>query len=58
MTATMAVSGLTGAAVPLMLKALHQDPALGSGVIVIAINDAFAFFSFLGVATLMLERLN
>ena len=58
MAATMAVSGLMGAAVPLILKALHQDPALGSGVIVIAINDAFAFFSFLGVATLMLERLS
>ena len=57
MVTTMAVSGLMGAAVPLLLKALHQDPALGSGVIVIAFNDAFALFSFLGIATLLLDRL-
>ena len=56
MVSTMAIAGLMGASVPLILKALHQDPALGSGVIVIAINDAFSFFSFLGIATLLLNR--
>ena len=35
----MAVSGLMGAAVPLILKALRQDPALGSGVIVDRCGD-------------------
>ena len=48
--------GLTGAAVPLILKAMRQDPALGSGVIVTTFTDAFAFFAFLGIATLMLDR--
>ncbi len=57
MVVSMAVSGLMGAAVPLALKALRQDPALGSGVIVTTFTDVFAFFAFLGIATLMLDRL-
>ena len=57
MVISMAVSGLTGAAVPLVLKSMRQDPALGSGVIVTTFTDAFSFFAFLGIATLMLDRL-
>ena len=57
MVVSMAVSGLMGAAVPLGLKAIRQDPALGSGVIVTTFTDVFAFFAFLGIATLMLDRL-
>ncbi len=40
-----------------ILKALRMDPALGSGVIVTTFTDAFAFFSFLGIATLLLDRM-
>ena len=57
MTLTMAVTGLMGAAVPLSLKAMHLDPALGSGVIVTTFADVFGFFSFLGIGTLILDRL-
>jgi magnesium transporter len=57
MVVSMAVSGLTGAVVPLLLKALRQDPALGAGVIVTTFTDVFAFFSFLGIADAMLDRL-
>jgi magnesium transporter len=57
MVVAMAVSGLMGAAVPLGLKALRQDPALGSGVIVTTFTDVFAFFAFLGIATLLLEHM-
>ncbi|MDH3212891.1 MAG: magnesium transporter [Myxococcales bacterium] len=57
MIVSMAVAGLLGAAVPLFLKAVHQDPALGSGVIVTTFTDVFAFFSFLGIGTLLLDRL-
>ncbi|MBW2493491.1 MAG: magnesium transporter [Deltaproteobacteria bacterium] len=57
MVLTLSVAGLVGAAVPLALKALKQDPALGSGVIVTTFTDAFAFFSFLGIATLLMNRL-
>jgi magnesium transporter len=57
MVITMAIAGLLGAAVPLLLKALDQDPALGSGVIVTTFTDVFAFFSFLGIGTLLLSRM-
>ena len=55
MILTLSVAGLMGAAVPLALKALHQDPALGAGVIVTTFTDVFAFFSFLGIATLLMD---
>jgi Mg/Co/Ni transporter MgtE len=54
---SMTVASLSGAAVPLVLKAVGQDPALGSGVIVTTFTDAIGFFSFLGIATLALDRL-
>jgi magnesium transporter len=57
MILTLSVAGLLGAAVPLALKALHQDPALGAGVIVTTFTDGFAFFSFLGIATLLMDRI-
>ncbi len=57
MVATMTVAGLLGAAVPLALKALGLDPALGSGVVVITITDICGFSAFLGTATLLLDRL-
>lgn len=57
MVSTMAVAGLLGASVPLALKAMGQDPALGAGVVVTFFTDAFGFFSFLGIATLLMEYL-
>lgn len=57
MTITMTIAGLIGALVPLTLKALRQDPALGSGVIVTTFTDIFGFFSFLGIATLLIDHL-
>jgi magnesium transporter len=57
MVANLAIAGLVGAAVPLVLKALRQDPALGSGVIVTTFTDCCGFAAFLGIATLLLHRL-
>jgi magnesium transporter len=57
MMITMVTASLFGAAVPLMLKALGLDPALGSGILVTFAADALGFFSFLGIATLLLSRL-
>lgn len=57
LVATMGIAGFLGAGVPLLLKALRLDPALGSGVIVTTVTDAFGFLTFLGLATLMLDRL-
>ena len=58
MLITMAVAGLCGAAVPLALKALRQDPALGAGVIVTAVTDILGFLTFLGIASLLLGILD
>jgi magnesium transporter len=57
MVINMGVAGLVGAAVPLLLRAMHQDPALGSGVIVTTFTDVCGFFSFLGIGTLLIDRL-
>jgi magnesium transporter len=57
MMVTLGVAGLAGAAVPLLLQALKLDPALGAGVIVTTFTDVIGFFSFLGIATLLLDRL-
>ncbi len=46
------MAGFAGAVIPLLLKALKFDPALGSGIIVTGLTDAFGFLSFLGLATL------
>jgi magnesium transporter len=53
----MALAGLVGAVIPLALKALGQDPALGSGVIVTGFTDIFGFLCFLGLATALLHHL-
>jgi len=57
MVVTLMVASLLGAAVPLALKAIRQDPALGAGVIVTTLTDAVAFVAFLGTATLLLDKL-
>ncbi len=57
MMVTMVTASLFGAAVPLILKALRLDPALGSGILVTFASDALGFFSFLGIATLLLDQL-
>ncbi len=57
MMINMSVAGLTGAAVPILLKTIRQDPALGGGVIVTTFTDIVGFFAFLSLATLFLEYL-
>ncbi|MBI2359186.1 MAG: magnesium transporter [Deltaproteobacteria bacterium] len=52
------VAGLSGALIPLVLKSLRFDPAMGSGIIVTGLTDAFGFLSFLGLATLFLSYLS
>ncbi len=44
-----------GALIPIALKELKWDPAVGSGVIVTTLTDCAGFFSFLGIATLALK---
>jgi magnesium transporter len=51
------VAGFSGAVIPLLMKAMKFDPALGSGIVVTGLTDAFGFLSFLGLATLFLYYL-
>jgi len=54
MVIAMVAAGLSGAAVPMVLTALRQDPAQSSSIILTTITDVVGFFSFLGIATLLL----
>jgi magnesium transporter len=51
------VAALSGTLIPLTLKGLKFDPAIGSGVVVTTFTDCFGFFSFLGLATVFLDYL-
>ncbi len=47
-------AGFFGAVIPLILEKLQIDPAVGSSVILTTVTDIVGFFSFLGLASLML----
>lgn len=47
-------AGFIGSVVPLLLKRMDVDPAIGSTVILTTVTDVVGFFSFLGLATLIL----
>ncbi|MGM0534365.1 MAG: magnesium transporter [Campylobacterota bacterium] len=47
-------AGLFGSVVPLALKKLNVDPAIGSTVVLTTVTDIVGFFSFLGLATIIL----
>jgi magnesium transporter len=57
-TVNLSIAGLFGAIVPLTLRRLRLDPALGSSVLVTTATDVCGFVSFLGTATLLLSRLH
>jgi len=47
-------AGFFGSMVPLLLKKIDVDPAIGSTVILTTVTDVVGFFSFLGLATVIL----
>ncbi|HKJ24339.1 MAG TPA: magnesium transporter [Myxococcota bacterium] len=53
MVLSMTLAGLAGAAIPMLLTALRQDPAQSSSIILTTVTDVVGFFSFLGIATLL-----
>ena len=57
MVLSMVIAGATGSAVPLVLSRLGLDPAQSSSIIMTTITDVMGFFSFLGIATLLLGTL-
>ena len=54
MLVNLAVASLAGILIPLTLSKLKADPAISSGVFLIAITDSGGFFIFLGLARLLL----
>ncbi|AJC88142.1 magnesium transporter [Campylobacter insulaenigrae] len=54
MLINLALAGFIGSFVPLTLKKLKIDPAVGSSVVITAITDALGFFSFLLLAKMIL----
>ncbi|MFN3314160.1 MAG: magnesium transporter [Hyphomonas sp.] len=54
MLGTFLWSGLAGILVPLTLKRFGADPAVASSVFVLTSTDVMAFFTFLGLASLVL----
>ncbi len=57
MVVAMITAGFAGAVVPIALVRLGQDPAQSSSIILTTVTDVAGFFSFLGIATLLLRFL-
>lgn len=53
MVLSMMAAGLAGAAIPMLLTVLRQDPAQSSSIVLTTVTDVVGFFSFLGIATLL-----
>jgi len=51
------LAGIVGTLTPLGLKAIGQDPAMASTVLVTAVTDSLGFFIFLSLARLFLPNL-
>ena len=47
-------AGFFGAVIPLGLRKFGVDPAIGSAVLLTTVTDVVGFFSFLGLATMIL----
>ena len=57
MIANQVIAGFCGAVIPLIFKALGQDPALASSIFLTAATDVLGFFIFLSLARLFLPLL-
>ncbi len=54
MLINLLLAGFFGAMIPLFLEKMNVDPAIGSTVILTTVTDVVGFFSFLGLATIIL----
>ncbi|MCF7906783.1 magnesium transporter [Patescibacteria group bacterium] len=55
MLGNLFIAGLFGSLVPLFLRKLKLDPALGSSIFVTTATDVFGFVFYLGLATLLIN---
>lgn len=51
MVVSMVIAGISGALVPVLLKAAKQDPAQSSSIVLTTVTDVMGFLTFLGLAT-------
>lgn len=58
MVMSMIIASICGAMVPIVLKALGQDPATSSSIVLTTFTDTGGFLSFLGLATLLSSLLS
>ncbi len=56
LTINLLLAASAGVLIPLGLKRMGFDPALASGIFLTALTDSMGFFTFLGLATLVLLR--
>ncbi len=54
MVVNLAVAGVAGASIPLLMSRFGVDPAVGSGVFLTTVTDVVGFFAFLGLAAAVL----
>jgi len=57
MVINMMLAAVVGVVIPLLLKSFRVDPAIASSVIITTFTDVCGFFSFLGLATLLIKFL-
>ena len=57
MVTSMVLAGISGAAIPMILSAVGQDPAQSSSIVLTTVTDVTGFFSFLGLATVFASLL-
>jgi magnesium transporter len=57
MVFSMVVAGASGVIIPILLKKFGQDPAQSSAIILTTVTDIVGFMSFLGLATLLADKL-
>jgi len=57
LTFNMLMAAVVGVLIPVALKIFRVDPAIASSVIITTFTDVFGFFSFLGLATLLMRFL-
>ena len=53
MVISMTVAGLGGTLIPISLRALGQNPAQSSSIVLTTVTDVVGFLSFLGLAALL-----
>jgi magnesium transporter len=57
MIVNLFAAGLSGAAIPILMKRMGLDPAQCSSIILTTVTDVVGFFAFLGFAVVFQDQL-